>query len=88
MEKIANMNPELLQSLTGLTEAAKAKEEEASEKYDKETLLRFGLVDWSYDVVCEASSIAQLDPKTYEWVIEEITRMNTHGPLAASSSSA
>ena len=88
MEKIAKMNPEILQNLSGLTsEAKKTQEENPSEAYDKETLLRYGLVGWSYDAECNDENKGQLDHATYEWVIQEIVEMNIHSPLSASSSS-
>ena len=46
------------------------------ESYDMETLLRKGIVAWSYGVKVSLSAIQDLDAKTAKWLAREIYERN------------
>ena len=43
-------------------------------KYDRATLLRFGIADWSYTAPCEPAAFDLLDAVTAEWAAREILK--------------
>jgi hypothetical protein len=44
--------------------------------YDKDTLVRYGIVDWSYEEPCTPENKAALDARTRDWAAEVILDMN------------
>jgi len=60
----------------------------ATEKsLDKDILIKFGVIDWSYDVPCDDENKGVLDAETREWAAAEVRRMNvrTAGEKIAST---
>lgn len=48
------------------------RDNDSDEKYDKQTLLNFALVEWSYEVPCTPENKRLLDPITRDWAVEYI----------------
>lgn len=44
--------------------------------YDKDTLVRYGVVGWSYDEPCNDETKARLDAATRDWAALQVYRMN------------
>ena len=49
----------------------------AADSYDADTLIRYGLVAWSYDEPCNEEEKARLDAQTRDWAAAQIIEMNT-----------
>ena len=62
------------------------REQAESQKYDKDTLVRFGVFAWSLGEPCTDENKALLDAETRDWAVEQILEMNVR-PLATSSGS-
>lgn len=45
-------------------------------KYDLDVVIKYGLVNWSYDVPCNDEAKAQLDAQTRDWAAMEILKMS------------
>ena len=48
--------------------------------YDDDTLIKYGLVAWSYDAPCDDAYKADLDDETAEWAAQSIFEMNVRSP--------
>ncbi len=58
------------------------RESDPALRYDRKTLLRSAIVDWSYSDPLTPDNIERLDPVTWEWAIGVVLEMNTR-PLAS-----
>ena len=54
----------------------------ANPTFDDDTLLKFAVQGWSYDVPPTEENILNLDYPTREWLLPEIKQRNTFGPLS------
>ena len=53
------------------------RKEDRKEAFDKDVLIGFGLVGWSYDDECTPENRGRLDAVTRAWAASEIVTMNT-----------
>lgn len=69
----------LVKELEALTNrpAAEDAADDPAVAYDKEMLIRFGVVNWSYDEPCDDENKAQLDARTREWAAGVIAGDNS-----------
>jgi hypothetical protein len=49
----------------------------AADSYDADTLIRYGLVGWSYDEPCNEEEKGRLDGRCRDWAAAQIIEMNT-----------
>jgi hypothetical protein len=56
------------------------------DKYDKETLVKYGVHAWSLEVECNEENKRLLDAQTREWMVGEIIAMNLR-PFGSGSDS-
>src|SRR3972149_4903123 len=54
--------------------------------YDKDTLVQYGVVAWSYDAVCEDDAKKRLEAATRDWAASVVAEMNVRPPVSASGS--
>lgn len=62
-------------------------ERASKDSYDKDTLIRYGIVAWSDDADCNEQNKALLDAATREWAIDVIVEMNVRPFRSANGSS-
>lgn len=58
-------------------QASEKKKTEKAPEYDAETLLKWGIHDWSLDIPCTDENKALLDGLTFAWAVPQIVEMNT-----------
>ena len=54
--------------------------------YDKDTLVQYGVVAWSYAELCDAHGKQQLEAATRDWAASVVVEMNVRPPVSASGS--
>lgn len=76
VEMTREMGPELMAQIrSARTEtAAESAPADPSEAYDRATLLRLGIVGWSYEEPVSPEAIDDLDEETAEWAARELLR--------------
>jgi len=72
-ERIKRMGGDIIKAVMSLRD--KEREEQAT-GYDKLTVLRLGLIGWSYDVKLSPESIDLLDEETAEFAYREILALS------------
>jgi hypothetical protein len=73
MVKIKNMGGDIVKALRETTQEQKA---DPKQGYDRESILRKGIVKWSYDAPVTPDNISDLDEETAAWAFKEILDMN------------
>ena len=64
-------------------------EADPRDSFEKDVLLKYGLVEWSgpgYEVACNETTKAALDSQTYDWAVGIILDMNVRPVVEASAS--
>ena len=59
----------------GVASAARALEADPSREYDALTVLRYGVVAWSYEPPVTEQALKDLDPVTKGWLVRAILRL-------------
>ena len=54
--------------------------------YDKDTLVQYGVVAWSYSEPCDDQAKKRLEASTREWAASVVVEMNVRPPVSASGS--
>jgi len=72
---VRDLGPEFLKSLTSTEDSPEVKEV-PTDTYDKGTLLRTSILNWSYIVPCTEANIDSLDPITAAWAFDEIIKIH------------
>jgi hypothetical protein len=72
MERMKKMGGDIL---SALRDAAPQEQNPEEAKYDISTVLKFGIVRWSYDAAVK-DNIDLLDDETAQWAFKEILNMN------------
>lgn len=55
-------------------------------QYDKDVLIRYGVVAWTYGEPCDAESKAKLDALTRDWAARVILEENVRPPVSGETS--
>jgi len=56
--------------------------------YDKDTLVQFGVMAWSYPEACDADAKKRLEAGTRDWAVTVILEMNIRPPVSEPGSNA
>lgn len=67
----------LSQQASGLSISQEALDQQRNQKYDKDTLVRYGIATWSLAEQCNDENKCRLDAQTREWAVAVILEMNT-----------
>ena len=70
-EVAAKLPAEVIQNLQG-----QSPDEDEAGRYDKVSMLRSGIAEWSYGDSVRPETVDRLDQKTADWAFEEIVRRN------------
>jgi len=62
--------------INALQEVGREQKQDPAAKYDKGTVLGWGIVKWSYDAEVSKENIDALDEKTADWAFREILSLN------------
>ena len=54
--------------------------------YDKDTLVQYGVMAWSYAEACDDEAKKRLEAATREWAASVVVEMNVRPPVSASGS--
>ena len=73
LKKMKAMGGDLL---AALKQTAEKEKQDVTMKYDKGTILKAGLVKWSYAEEITDENIEALDEQTAEWAVKEILSLN------------
>lgn len=85
LKQMRDMGQDLIQAMQGRSGATETPA--PVDFYDKETLVRYGVVSWSYPERCDDDNKALLDAATRLWAATAIVEMNTRTPGEATGSS-
>lgn len=79
VEMTREMGPELMAQIRSARTDAPAETAPGDplDAYDRATLLRLGIVGWSYEEPVSAEAIDDLDEETAEWAARELIRPTT-----------
>lgn len=69
--KMRALGGELVQALSSIKQD-ETKAKDLLNQYDVDTLLQFGVANWSYEDTFTKEGLDELDPKTAEWAAREI----------------
>lgn len=76
-DRMKKLGGDLLAALRDLD----AKQEQSSQaKYDRATVLRAGIANWSYDAKVNPDTVESLDEETAVWAFNEILSLNKPRP--------
>ena len=73
LKRLKQMGGDLVKALQAV---GKKQEQDPVTKYDQGTVLKAGIVKWSYDAEINDENIEALDEETANWAMREILSMN------------
>lgn len=73
LPRMKKMGGELIGALQAL---GKQQEQDPATKYDRGSVLGWGIVKWSYDAEVNKDNIGALDKTTADWAFREILSLN------------
>jgi hypothetical protein len=80
LRNLREMGPEIMREMQGVqreaVEAAPTVAQDPLATYDRATLLKYGIVGWSYPEPVSAATIADLDTQTADWAARQIVDMH------------
>ena len=74
LRMLREMEPEVIERIMNRAGKEKSKR---TETYDKDTLIAFGLIAWTYPEDCTDDNKTRLDAQTRDWTAAEVIKMNT-----------
>ena len=78
-------------TITAIAREARSERQEDTPKeinykqYDARVLFKYAVASWSYDEEVSESSLERLDAATYEWLWEEVVKMNVRPPVKSNA---
>ena len=74
MKKISALGADLV---TAIQSATTVPHQDQAKAYDRGTVLRAGIIGWSYDADVTPENIDALDPETADWAFDEILALSS-----------